>query len=285
MKFKIALLACLFIYSCQTGSNGDLKQQITQLEAETKETASKEKSAQLAQLYQDYVKKHPEDSENNARYLHQAANLQNQANKSGDALNLLKQGIGKYYNSAYTDQNIQLLASVLSIHYAPDQRKNMAGELKKLFPDEATMQAKINAQIEAAKIKIYNETTHRIDPDAATVYVGLCELFTSLFPTNDNSPKYLFQAAETARSVKNHTKALQIYDLIFTQYQSYEKAPQALFLKAFTLDNDLKQFDKAKAIYTEFLEKYPDNDFADDTQFLLKNLGKSDDEIIQSFEQ
>ena len=53
---------------------------------------------------------------------------------------------------------------------------------------------------------------------------------------------------------------------------------------AFTLDNDLQRHEEAKELYESFLEKYPDDDFADDTQFLLQNLGKTDEEIIQSFE-
>ena len=76
-----------------------------------------------------------------------------------------------------------------------------------------------------------------------------------------------------------------IYDAIYTQYPQYEKAAQALFLKAFTYDNDLKDKGTAKALYEEFLQKFPNDDFADDTQFLLKNLGKNDEEIIKSFGQ
>jgi TolA-binding protein len=37
--------------------------------------------------------------------------------------------------------------------------------------------------------------------------------------------------------------------------------------------------------YEAFLKKYPNDDFADDAQFLLKNLGKSPEEIIKGFEQ
>ena len=50
-------------------------------------------------------------------------------------------------------------------------------------------------------------------------------------------------------------------------------------------DNDMKQIDQARSIYESFLEKYPNDEVADDTQFLLNNLGKSDDEIIKGFEQ
>ena len=32
-----------------------------------------------------------------------------------------------------------------------------------------------------------------------------------------------------------------------------------------------------------FCKSYPNDDFADDTKFLLENLGKDDEEIINSF--
>ena len=54
-------------------------------------------------------------------------------------------------------------------------------------------------------------------------------------------------------------------------------------MKAFTYDNEMGEKEKAKALYTEFLEKYPNDDFADDTKFLLENLFKSNEEIIQEF--
>ena len=56
-----------------------------------------------------------------------------------------------------------------------------------------------------------------------------------------------------------------------------------MFLKAFTYDNDLKKVEEARVLYNEFLKKYPNDEFADDTKFLLENLGKDDEEIINSF--
>lgn len=40
----------------------------------------------------------------------------------------------------------------------------------------------------------------------------------------------------------------------------------------------------AKSIYNEFLKKYPTHDLADDVQFLIDNLGKSDQEILEMIE-
>jgi TolA-binding protein len=43
--------------------------------------------------------------------------------------------------------------------------------------------------------------------------------------------------------------------------------------------------DKAKAVYEEFLRKYPEDEFAGSAQFLLDNLGKSDDELLEALQK
>jgi TolA-binding protein len=58
-----------------------------------------------------------------------------------------------------------------------------------------------------------------------------------------------------------------------------------MFLKAFTLDDGLKQYDEARKAYEDFIEKYPDNPFADDARFSIQNLGKDVNELIDGFEE
>jgi len=176
------------------------------------------------------------------------------------------------------------LQTSLNASESVSAKTELINQFKSKFPDLGALKSQMTALIEQVKGTIYNETTNRLDTDLAADYVQKCELFAQMMPEDEQSPKYLFQAGETARSSRNFAKALEIYDIIYQQYSNYEKAPQALFLKAFTLDNDLKQYDKAKGIYEDFLSKFPNDDFADDTQFLLQNLGKTDDEIIKSFE-
>jgi len=69
-----------------------------------------------------------------------------------------------------------------------------------------------------------------------------------------------------------------------TQFPNSKEAPQALFMKGFTLDDGLGNKQAAKPVYEEFLKKYPKNDFADDTKFLLENINKTDEEIIKQFD-
>lgn len=147
--------------------------------------------------------------------------------------------------------------------------------------DDTNLEAKI---VELGQ-KMYNQSTNRLDNNVANEFIQTCEAFVQANPKNEKSAEYLLKSGETARTMKNYTKGIALYDRILKEYPSHAKAPQALFLKGFTLDNDMNQQDQAKAIYEAFLSKYPDDEFADDTKFLLENLGKTDDEIIKSFEK
>mgnify|MGYP003871907479 CR=1 FL=1 len=145
--------------------------------------------------------------------------------------------------------------------------------------------SQLGEKIAETRLQIYDQKTNSFNRAAANNYIAYCEQYATVASDDPEAVKYLFQAGETARSVQQHDRALAIYDRIYKDFSSSPKAPQALFLKAFTMDNDMKQPEKARAIYEEFVAKHPEDDFADDTKFLLENLGKSDEEIIKKFEQ
>lgn len=133
--------------------------------------------------------------------------------------------------------------------------------------------------------KVYNQQTNQFDKTASGRYIAYIEQYAKTASDDPQAVNFLFQGAETARSIRAYTKALAIYDLIYHKFNTHPKHAQALFLKAFTYDNDMNQPDRARPIYEEFMTKHPEDEFADDTKFLLENLGKSDEEIIKKFEQ
>ncbi len=141
------------------------------------------------------------------------------------------------------------------------------------------------SKIEDMAFKVYNDSTKRIDNEMAKEYIVACEEYASKFPTDTLAPVLLLKAAETSRNIRDYDTALKIYDQIINDFPTYEKAPQAMFLKAFTVDDNMGKKEEAKVIYENFLEKYPDDDFAESARFMLDNLYKSDAEIIKGFEE
>lgn len=131
-----------------------------------------------------------------------------------------------------------------------------------------------------------------VDPDntginraAALNYVDACEAYALAYPSSPKAAESLFKSAEVAKSLRTFPKSLSLYDWILEKYPSYEKAPTALFLKGFIIENNIGDDKKAREIYDQFLAEYPTNDLADDVEFLIENLGKSDEEILQMIEE
>ena len=131
---------------------------------------------------------------------------------------------------------------------------------------------------------LYADSSQTIKPGVALETMIAYARFAHDFPKDSLSPEYLFKAAEIARAIHKGQEAVLYYNKICTDYPNYEKAPTALFLKAFTYENTLKDTANAKAGYQEFIKKYPNNQFADDAQYSLKYLGKSPEELIKMFE-
>ena len=297
MKIKIFsfLLIAMLFFACGS-DNPEGMDEIIKLEKSLEENPDLDVANALVEEYKKVVEANPDDGEANAKYLYRAASVLYRMNRFSAAESLLKQAIKDHYSASNTPNNALLLGAVYH-----DKQKNMNSAatvyqaLMQSFPEhEEVQKAKgkldptwrpIDERIEQLAASMFNDSTGRIEYRIANDYINSCELYAMLLPENSNSPSYLHKAGETARSIRTYQKALELYEWIGDKYSEFEKAPQSLFLRAFTLDNDLKRYDEAKVLYEAFLQKYPEDDFADDTKFLLENLGKDDEEIINSFNQ
>ncbi len=112
-----------------------------------------------------------------------------------------------------------------------------------------------------------------------TAYLG----FAEEYPDDTLAPQYLFKAGDIAMNTNRSNQAITYYGRIINEYPDYRKVPEAMFLQGYVYENNLGRLDKAKSVYQEFLEKYPDNEFADDAQVSLKYLGKTPEELIEIF--
>ena len=129
--------------------------------------------------------------------------------------------------------------------------------------------------------QIFNDSLGVVDEVAAKKYLDACEAYAIVNKGSESAADYLYKASETVRAMHAPERCIQIYDRIMKDYPHSKRASQSLFLKGFTYDNDLKDYTRAKVCYEEFLQKYPEDEFAGSATFLLENLGKSDDELLE----
>ncbi len=291
-KIAFFILAITIFFGC--GQNADTNT-IAQLEEKLESSKDPKDAEALLEAYNVHIENNPEDI-NNARYLYRSASTMFRMNRFNTATEHLKRALTDYYASDNSAKAADLLAEIYDKHL--DNKAAAATvrtALVEAFPNydgldkvkekTAADTLTFDKRMQQMMQDMFNTSSGRVDYKKASNFVLNCELQAMVNPKNAGNPNWLHRAAEAARSIKNYNKAIELYQKIYTAYPESDRAPQAYFLHGFTLDNDLKQIEDARVQYEAFLKKYPDNDFADDAQFLLDNLGKSEEELINSFQK
>ncbi len=230
-----------------------------------------------------------------ARQILRAAHLSDAKNRIYDAMDFYS-----LYMAHYADRPDQAdrLAEVITIvdkqNNAPLSQVGYKSFVTR-FPED-TRTKDYAAKIETASIDVdstlryigqnmFNDSTFRLNESMANLYIDACQLAVMANPALPNAPEHLHRAAETARTLRDIPRAIKLYDWIISVYPDHKRGATSLFLKAFTYDNDLKDYEKAGKYYNEFLAKYPTNEFAESAKFLLENLGKSEEELKKILDQ
>ncbi len=138
----------------------------------------------------------------------------------------------------------------------------------------------------AALEKEFN-STDLPDEKKANEFIIAAEQLAALVEKSDSSRyvELLLKAAGLAKTMDQPQKALELYSKITEKMPQHSKAPTAFFMLGFVYANDLKDMEKAKAAYELFLQKFPNDELAESARMELKNLGKSEEEIIKEFIQ
>jgi len=145
-------------------------------------------------------------------------------------------------------------------------------------------------QQDASKIKdaedaLFSADAGFVDKEKALELVDMYIQYTDTYPEDSMASEYLFKGAEFCLNLGEGDKAILLYDRVIAEYPDFRKVPECFFLQGYVYENYLGDLESAKAIYLEFIEKYPDNEFADDAQVSIQNLGKSPEELIKQFEE
>jgi tetratricopeptide (TPR) repeat protein len=130
--------------------------------------------------------------------------------------------------------------------------------------------------------QVFDPTSLRMNQAAYQRFTNACIAHALLLPNEATSPELLYKAADNAYYTQHYDKAIYLHEWFGTAYPDNDQAAQSLFMRAFITDNDLKDFPRAGELYRLFIARYPKDDFADDAQFLLDNLGKTPEEAIRA---
>ena len=127
-------------------------------------------------------------------------------------------------------------------------------------------------------------TEQAVDPliadDLVTAY---CDYATQ-YPDDPMSPEYLFKAVDVSMNLNNPQRTIAIVDRMLRDYPDYPRTQAALFVKGFIFETYYGNLDMARKIYEQYLELYPNGEFADSCRSSIENLGLTPEELVKKFE-
>lgn len=280
MKKIIPFLLLTLLWSC---ANGDMSSKIAQLEKAHAETPTTEVKKELLASYTTYLNELNDDANSYSQFAHKKAMIEMDLNQYQNAGKTLISSIQNHSGGVNNNSNIGLLSSILVNHVHASKLEDAIGDFQKLFPDPAEAKSTFSPIIKNLGETMLDEKTGSWDRLKVRDFISLSRIQAGIVKNDDEAQKSLFNAANMSVATKNYDQALAIYDYILANSGDFSKTPTALFLKGFTYDEHLKNFDEAKKYYNEFLEKYPEDGYTESVKASLKNLGKTAEEIIESF--
>ena len=121
--------------------------------------------------------------------------------------------------------------------------------------------------------------------DLANELITMYLAYANEFPQDSLAPEYLFKAAEISMNINKAKNSIDYLTEIENNYKNYDKYVATLFLKAFILENYLKNFEDAEKYYSIVVEQYPEHSLAQDAEAAISFLGIDDEELIKMFQQ
>ena len=247
-----------------------MRSSIRQLEKKMSDSTQ----AILAETYLNYVNTYPGDSTWTPRFLQRAARMERARFHYSAAIDLLYQAIREYYHHPETIDNVLLLHDIFQQDVqTPFLTTTIEQAGRQAFPALADQWSATNTPIEEQlknrQRAVYESAALQINYSAANELITASELYALLLPRAEQSPKLLLSAAEITRGLGVYRHSLDLLDWVATRYPGHPQAAQALFLRAFTLDEQLHDTTAAREAYQTFLRKHPEHEFADDARLLL----------------
>jgi tetratricopeptide (TPR) repeat protein len=139
-------------------------------------------------------------------------------------------------------------------------------------------------RIRALKSALEND---KIAVNDSVVYVCISEMegFAKAYPKDSMAPVYLFDVAAMYRYVHHPKPALEIYQKLHSQYPTFSKAPECLFIQGLVLAEEMNDKPAGEKIYKEFIAKYPSHFLTPQVEVLLTQINMTDEDLMASFKK
>jgi outer membrane protein assembly factor BamD (BamD/ComL family) len=145
---------------------------------------------------------------------------------------------------------------------------------------------KLAESIKANEKVLFSDTLRALNDSVALKTLDMYGSFADRYPEDSNASEYLFKSADLALGIQRASMALESLRILIERYPQSDKASSALFMQAFIHETVLKDNEKAKELFLEFIEKYPKHPLFLSAKASYEQLlsGMSDEDLIRMFE-
>ncbi|MBC7693812.1 MAG: tetratricopeptide repeat protein [Burkholderiales bacterium] len=99
------------------------------------------------------------------------------------------------------------------------------------------------------------------------------------------APVFLIKAGQVSQTLRKYTQAQAFFTRCIDDFPKFKSRGAAMFLLAQLYDDPaiLNNESEARTIYEQVIREYPTSSYATDAKACIKNLGKSDEELVKEF--
>lgn len=295
-RYIILFATILFFAACKNDKVANEKDNLSVGEVAYNEQPTKDRAVTALSEVSNQIKENRDDPKMVKKLSERALDIARHNNLTNKQISFLLLLCKEYPNDPQAKNRLLELANIMhKINKKQAANVLYSGVIDRFTDSDAAEEAKAKRAPEVSDVKQYLTKVGEdvfVDPDkfgvnrkAAQSFVDACEAYALAYPGTKEAPEFLYKATEVSRTLRTFTKSLSMYDWIIDQYPQYEKAPTAMFLKGFIIENELNNDEAAMEVYRKFLAQYPDHQLTDDVQFLLDNVGKTDEEIMDMIEK
>lgn len=144
-------------------------------------------------------------------------------------------------------------------------------------------QEKLQKDIESAEQEMTASVNAMPSIERADSLITMYLQYADQYKDDTLSPSYIFKAAELSMKTGRYQQAIDYFGQV-NRYKGFRKLGEAMFLQGFIADSQLGDTVLARKYYQQFIQVFPQHEFADDAQHLIENLDLTADELIHKLQ-
>ena len=129
-----------------------------------------------------------------------------------------------------------------------------------------------------------NETSTGYDVEKIEKLSSLYREYITQFPQDSMVIDYLFKSGTVNMTLRKGNESLSDFTTLIDKFPQSQHIAQAYYYRAYVYEDILYDIDAARIAYNDFITRFPEHPLVRDAALSIQYLGKSPEEIVDSFE-